>query len=142
MRGIVGPVFAMARPARPAAEAEAVRRAAELVRLETGLRAVQPVAREIAKRVVEQMLVDLHLDEFAALLAARTAPACPFRLLATCPEVATLDAFVGRRVTRMEARGGRYLSPGEQAVEQREISYEIERQLASRYARTITPSSE
>lgn len=132
-RAIRGPVLGMARPARPAAEAAAVAEAAARIRAETGHRAVQPIAREIARRVVAELLTDLDRDPLEAALVEPSA----VRTLATCAEIDTVSLFVERRVERLRARAGRDLSPFQQAHERREVAIEITNLLSNRYARAL-----
>lgn len=139
-RALRGPVYAMARPARPAAEAAAVAAAADLVRAETGIAAVQPLAREIARRVVAELLADLQRDPFEATLAVLERGGSPVVRLATCPEIDTVSIFVQRRVERLEGRGGRYLTSAEQSMERRRIAGEVEAALEGRYARCLRAS--
>ena len=68
-RALRSPLFAMARPPRPPTERRAVRDAAETVRAETGLTAVDPIASIIAARVVEAMK-DYLAEDMDPLLVA------------------------------------------------------------------------
>jgi hypothetical protein len=129
----------MARPARPPAERRAVIAAAQLVRAETSLTSAKSIAREIANRVVAEMLTDLQRDDFTAALAKaenQFAP-CPIFALATCEQISTVGAFVERQCEAVRARSGRYLRPSEQEAERQAIASQIISTMESRYARML-----
>lgn len=143
-RALIGPVLAMARPARPAAEIIAVREAAAMVRLETNLSSIPAVAREIAARVVEAMLADIERDDALSIALAaieRQLAPSPLSTLATCPEINTAEGFVERRAARLRARSGRYLTPAQQDAERKAIAADITGGL-SRRRRLLVGSSE
>lgn len=125
----------MARPRRPEAEAQAVREAAEIVRRETGLTSAKATSREIAARVVAELMHEIDGDPLDLAFAAieRSLIGSPFHRLASCPKINTAADFVERRVERLQARSGRYLSPAEQANERAEIMHELRGVLANRY---------
>lgn len=141
-RALLGPIRAMARPARPAAELIAVREAASVLAHHDGGRNAERLANEIAERVVAELMSRLDQaasDPFVTALASleqRYAPS-PFITLATCPEIDTISLFVERRVRRMRDRAGRYLSPAEQRAERGSISSELVQGLARRYCRHL-----
>ena len=131
----------MARPRRPQAEAILVREAAAIVRAETDASSAKAQSRQIAARVTAELMKELDGDPLDLALAAieRDVIGSPFQQLASCPEIDTASLFVERRVERLRARSGRYLCSQEEQVERTLILREIERTLASRYARFITP---
>lgn len=140
-RALRSPVMAMARPARPAAEVAAVRVAAELVRVDTGLTAADPIAAIIAARVVETMQAYQAegMDPFLAALgeARRKVAASPFDTLATDGDINTLDSFVTARMEKVRAREGRSLSPQEDQTECRAIWNDVRAKLHRRYLRVL-----
>lgn len=139
-RALIGPVMAMARPARPAAEIAAVWEAARLVRRETGISSLPALAREIAARVTTAMLADIErVDELSIALAAIEQQMLPSPIvtLATCPDIETLDAYVERRVMRLRARSGRYLSLAQQVDEREAVVADMRGGLAARYLRHL-----
>lgn len=128
----------MARPARPAAEAALVREAGHIVSAETGITAAQPLAREIAARVVKELLAEIGgLAAEPLLVALQKAAPSPFVTLATCPETDTLSDFVQRRVDRLRSRAGAYLSPSSQIRERNAIAKEVSLLLFGRYLRHL-----
>ena len=137
-RALVGSVRAMARPARPSSELVAVREAAMAVTQDTGAIAAHPLARQIASRVVREFMRELDgAADDPFLRKLREASQCPFAVLATDPHIDTHRMFVDRRLARMIARGGRYLTGAEQKAEQAAIGEEIEKVLAGRYLRHL-----
>ena len=139
-RALIGPVMAMARPARPAAEIEAVREAAALIEQEIGRMSYPSIACEIAARVVSAMLSDLdRSDPLAIALAAieqQLLPS-PIRTLAICPEINTLEMYLEHRVALLRSRAGRYLGSAEQRSEREAISAEMRKLLTGRYLRHL-----
>lgn len=135
-RGIYG-VFAMGRPARPREEIEAVAAAAKDIMAETGITAAEPLGREIARRVVAELLADLARDPFEAALAAIERQGCPIARLATCPVIDAAAVIIEQQVDRLRARGGRDLSDHERKAEWRHIATETEELLARRYGRHL-----
>jgi hypothetical protein len=129
----------MARPRRPDAEARAVREAAEAVKAETGLTSAKALSREIARRVVVELVKELEADPLDLSLAAieRTLLGSPFQRLASCPDIDTASEFVERRVKRLRARCGGDLLPAEQARERDEVAAELRASLAHRYDRHL-----
>lgn len=141
-KALIGPVMAMARPSRPTAEVAAVRAASEDVSRETGLRSVPLLAAEIARQVVEEMLYDLETEQDDRLIAAlnavkRQLMPSAISTLATCPDIDTAADYVARRVQRVQARSGKYLSPADQQREKSAISAELQSFLAARYSRHL-----
>lgn len=138
-RALVGPIRCMARPARPRSEACAVREAAQIVRAETGLTSAKALSREIAARVVSELLNELEGDPLDLAFAAieRDLLRSPFQRLASCPEIDTAAEFVERRVERLRARSGRRLSDAEDDSERRAIADELMRLLSGRYDRQL-----
>lgn len=142
-RALCGPVLGMARPRRPFNEIGAVQEAANLLRRELGPISAKAISRIVASRVVQLMLDDIEQsDPLVAALTAieqRYSPS-PFLTLATCPEIDTAAQFVSRRVGRLQARSGRYLTPAGQTREREEIADETRMHLAERYARHLRQS--
>lgn len=143
-RALIGPITAMARPARPATEITAVHEAAALIRREGGLASPPNVARMIAGRVVEAMLTDIACDDPLALAMAaieqQLLPS-PFVTLATCPEINTLEAYVERRAGRLRSRSARDLSPIQQDAERESVAAEVQEVLTGRYLRHLRDSA-
>jgi hypothetical protein len=141
-RAIVGQVRCMARPRRPYAEAQAVREAALIARAETGLTSAKALSREIARRVVVELMADLEADPLDLAFAAieRDLLQSPFQRLASCPDINLAAEFVKRRTKSVEDRQGRYLSPPEQAAERRAIESDLRDALAKRYDRQLRTS--
>lgn len=138
MRGIVGPVFAMARPARPSAEVDAVYRAFRLVQREGCRQSVRSIARHIAKRVVEIMFLDLmstDSDPFAAAVreARHALSLDPFYVLAKDPVINTVDDLIRIRISRVRADQGRLIVSVQEDT--KELSRQLRTLLAGRYAR-------
>jgi hypothetical protein len=131
----------MARPRRPSAESTAVCEAACIVARETGYKSIQALAREIAERVMTEVLIQIDgLTDDPFVIALQRASASPFVMLATCPEIDTASAFVDRRVQRMRDRYGRHLTQAEQQVERRNIIADVSALLTRRYARQLRDS--
>lgn len=128
----------MARPRRPAAEVEAVCRAASLLMREIGSSPTQVIAREMARRVIAELIADVSGQNDDPLAAALMRfHRSPFTELATCAEIDTLSSFLDERIKRVRSRGGRYLNANEQLAERRDIESILERRLSQRYARHL-----
>jgi hypothetical protein len=129
----------MARPPRPRSEAQLVRDAGAIVRDETGLTSAKSISREIASRVVSELMRELDGDSLDLALAAidRVVIGSPFQRLAADPDINTANEFVELQVERVRARCGRTLHPNEEAAERRAILAELERLLAGRYDRQL-----
>jgi hypothetical protein len=129
----------MARPRRPEVERQAVLAAADVVRRETGMISAKAVSREIAARVVRALETELEADplELALIAIERDLIGSPFQRLASCPNIDTISDLVERRVNRLRARSGRYLSPAEQTAERHIIADELTTVLAGRYDRHL-----
>jgi hypothetical protein len=130
----------MARPSRPLEEAAAVREAAAAILTEMPSASWPTVARKIARKVAEATVSDIdHDDPLSVALAAleqRLLPS-PITTLATSEEIDTVAMFTERRVSRLRARSGKYLTPREQTVERAGIISEITEVLTRRYLRHI-----
>jgi hypothetical protein len=127
-RGLIGPVFAMARPRRPPAEANLVRAAAD------GPGCASQRALRLAARVAKATLADVDAVETDPVLVLLHALALnPVHQLATDPEIDTAALFRAERAKRADARGGRRLPEREWAAEDREIMATITAALARRY---------
>ncbi len=138
-RALVGPVRCMARPSRPLEEGQAVREAANLLRMEGKLRSSRALAVEIATRVVSELLNEIEGDALdkALSLVGRTVLQSPISQLATCEKIDTLAEFLKLRIELIVARSGRYLSPFEQGAEQKRITKALRLLLAGRYDRHL-----
>lgn len=138
-RALCGPVMNMARPRRPSTEAQLVREAAAVVRAETRLTSAKGQSREVARRVVIELMKEVEADELSALMAAieHRLSGSPFQRLASCPNIDTASLFVELQVERVRARSGRYLSPEAQAAERRALMREVEAALSGRYDRHL-----
>ncbi|MEG8053581.1 hypothetical protein QP185_10605 [Sphingomonas aerolata] len=105
----------------------------------------EPIARVIAQRVVDELsnFVDGGDDPLVTGLAEirRAAFPSPFHSLATDPAVDTLSLFVDRRVEKLRARAGRYLSPHEAKTERQELLSTLECVLTRRYLRHLRASA-
>jgi hypothetical protein len=138
-RGIVGPIMAMARPARPVAEAAAVKAAAKALGRH---RSVNAVSRDIARQVVADLMRYLDLDLADPMIAALAeleahAEPSPITRLARCPEIDTAAQILDRRASLYRARGCRQLSALDRAAETRAIAALVEQHLSARYARHL-----
>lgn len=138
-RALIGPVMAVARgPARPPLEARLVREAVASAPPHTPR---EPLARDLARKVVEELAAFLSEPDDPLLIAigevSRRAFPSPAVALATDPEVDTLAVFIAGRVERLTNRHGRGLSPADDAVERRAILAEMEERLAGRYLRHL-----
>ena len=141
-RALRGPVRAMARPARPAAEIAAVREASQRLTAETGERSTFKLAEKIASRVIARLRAEIEQvadDPFVAALSEleqKYAPS-PFVRLATCPEIDTVSEFISCRIVRLQARGGRYLTAAQQQSELQVILDEVTTKLTGRYCKHL-----
>ena len=138
-KALVGPVLAMGRgPTRPPIEAFLVR---EAVADAPPGAPREPLARELAQRVVEELSAYLAEGEDPLLAALgdarRKVCPSPVATLATDPNVDTVALFVGERMDRLSARCGRGLSPVADQTECREILSGIAVKLTGRYLRHL-----
>lgn len=138
-RALIGPVMAVARgPARPPLEARLVR---EAVANSPSHTPREPLARDLARKVVEELAAFLSEPDHPLLSAigemSRRAFPSPAVALATDPDVDTLALFVAARVEALRNRHGRGLSPADDAAERRAIMAEMEERLAGRYLRHL-----
>lgn len=139
-RGIACNPWAMARPARPAREAQLVAAAAVIVRSDDPGRCDQSVARLIAERVVAAALEDLQrADSFAVALAEleRSLAPSPIVELARDPTIDTSAEITRRRLERFAARCCSQLAEREWETETRDIAAEAIVTLANRYFRHL-----
>lgn len=139
-RALVGSVQCMARPRRPVAEAQVVRRAAAMVVGERGLKSAKSIAAYIAERVVAELDRERDADPLELTFAAverALHPPCPIHTLASCPEINTAADFLRIRVRKLQDRSGRYLAGPGQAKEGSAVQAELRSLLASRYGRVI-----
>jgi hypothetical protein len=116
-----------------------VQDAAAILRAETRLTSARALSREIASRVILELMKELEGDPLDLALAAieRNLIGSPFQRLASCPAIDTAALFVEMRIERVRARSGRYLSPPEQASERRALMGDLEGKLARRYDRHL-----
>lgn len=141
-RALIGPVMAVARgPARPPLEARLVQEAVASAPSDAPR---EPLARDLARRVVEELTAFLAEPDDPLLAAlgevARKAFPSPAVALATDPDVDTLALFVQGRVDALRSRSGHTLSPGQDEAEKRAILANIETRLAGRYLRHLRAS--
>lgn len=137
---LIGSVMAIARgPARPPLEARLVREAVDAVAPRSAPR--EPLARDLARRVVEELAVFLAEPDDPLLVALgemnRKVFPSPVVALATDPDIDTLALFVEARVDALRSRYGRGLSPKDDLTEWRTILAEAERRLFRRYLRHL-----
>ena len=137
---MIGPVMAVARgPARPPLEARLVREAVDAVAPQSVPR--EPLARDLARRVVEELVAFLAEPDDPLLAALgemnRKVFMSPVAVLATDPEVDTLALFIDARVEALRDRCGRGLSVEEDKKERQTLMHEIEDRLAGRYLRHL-----
>ena len=121
-------VFAMARPSRPASERALVLEAAS----SSGTAAER--AARLAKAVAATALDEIDREDAERVigLLRQLAPTAVDQL-ATAPEFATAEMIVRERVRRLEARGGKRLSPPNWADEDREVLRAVVATLSRRY---------
>ena len=128
-----GRVFAMARPRRPATEAEIVRAA---LAGQAGTAAQR--ARRLALAVAELALRDVDGDPGdRVLLLLGALDASPAAKLATDPQIDTAAMIRSERAQRMEARSWRRLPEREWNTEDRQTVAAVADTLAKRYARYL-----
>ncbi|MBX9859345.1 MAG: hypothetical protein K2Y20_07105 [Sphingomonas sp.] len=132
---IVGPVMAMARPARPVVEAELVRIAAAALPADlSASRRAEMIAQRVAVAVVEHVdqRGDAHLSNLLMALAND-----PIARLAIDPLVATGAMLASFREAAMNARDWRYPSPAERDAENALAINQLAAKLAARYRRHL-----
>lgn len=133
--------MAMARPRRPAREADLVDEAAGMIVAELGVRPISAIARVLAESVVREAIAELEseADPFASALAAvaRQFEASPITELATSPQVDTATEITSRRVQRFQARGCTQLSSAAWTAETAALAAEVAGVLTRRYARHL-----
>lgn len=129
-RAIRGPVMAMARPRRPAAERDAVRA------LANPSLSARRNADLIAGRVVRAYLADLERDDPMARalfdVQQRLEPD-PAHALATARDSGASERFVRERTARFEARGCRQLALADWESETAEIAKAVRAYLSRRF---------
>lgn len=115
-----------------------MREAANTIATELGTNAVQPVAWEIARRVVTEhrQFVQAAADPFAMALR-ELASKDSVTVLASDPEIDTSEIFIAERIKRLRSRGGSYLTRAQQEEELRAIEEVMFKRLANRYERHI-----
>ena len=138
-RALIGPVLAMARgPTRPPIEALLVRQAVSNALPGTPR---EPLARDLARRVVEELTAYLAEgdDPLLAAIGDARRKVCPSPAidLAVSAEIDTLSTFIDLRVERLRARCGRGLTGEADAAERRAIMIEVEAKLTGRYLRHL-----
>lgn len=121
-------IFAMARPARPAAERDLVWEAAGTV---------GPIAERagrLARLVASAAMDDIDRDDSDRVigLLRQLAPS-PVDRLATSPEFSTGVLVMKERVRRLEARGGKHLPPAAWAEDNRQVLSAVASTLTRRY---------
>lgn len=135
-RALRGPVMAMARPRRPACEAQAVQQAAAEIHASTGLSSARALGREIAARVTAAMLDDARSDPAAILPGLATGD--PVAALGFAPGIGAVDELAERFRDRMMANFGISITPPfQQEVQRREAACDLRATLAERYTRHL-----
>ncbi|OHT22186.1 hypothetical protein [Edaphosphingomonas haloaromaticamans] len=131
-RGLIGPIYAMARPRRPGAERETVIAAAGT----NG--SASNRARQLARAVAAAALADIDRDpaEHVIRLLRDLAPT-PLDTLAISAEIDTAGLVIAERVRRLRARGGRRLSDREALSEDSEVIAAVASILSERYRRYL-----
>lgn len=126
------------RPRRPALEARLVREAVADVDPSAPR---EPLARDLARKVVAELAVETEVEADPIVLALTTirrqAFPSPAHALATDPDVDTLSLFVERRVARLRSRAGRDLNRHADEDERQRILLEVEHILKRRYLRHL-----
>lgn len=139
-RALIGPVMAVARgPARPPLEARLVREAVDAVAPRSAPR--EPLARDLARRVVEELVSFLAEPDDPLLTALgemnrKVFPSAAV-VLATDPDIDTLAVFIEARVDALRARSGRNLDATQDRAEVRGILATLEGRLSRRYLRHL-----
>lgn len=130
---IVGRVYAMARPCRPASERAAVREAVAGTHGSNAQRAAR-----LAGTVAQASLQNLDGDAAGRLLSllAMLGSSATAQLIAD-PDIDTAAAFRAERAARAEARGWRRLSEIEADEEDRQILASVTDLLRKRYVRAL-----
>lgn len=134
---LVSRVYAMARPALPASEGEAVVRAAD--RLAPG-QSARAMAKAVAGAVVAELIADAaRNDPFdRAIYEARQAVAHdPVAALAADPQADLAALLAAERVKAFEARGCVQIGALEWEAETRTIAATIGKRLEERYRKLI-----
>ena len=125
--------MAMARPCRPASEAESVLAAAAVL----NKRSARSAAIVIAERVVAELLIEtdpaLEPFERAMLALHRQIEPSPFADLACDPACNLAAMLMAERTAAFEARGCQQIGPEAWATETIAISRVLTERLARRY---------
>lgn len=126
------------RPPRPAKEARLVREAVAESDPQTPR---EPLARDLARRVVAELAIEIDAEADPLTLALADLRRCvfpsPVHALATDPDVDTLSLFVEQRVAHVRDRNGRYLDPASAKHERQQILGDLEATLTRRYLRHL-----
>lgn len=130
---VIGLPQAMARPGRPASEAEFVIQA---VGSQGSANArASCLARRVAQAAVDYVDAD-PLDRAVDQVDRHSVS--PVKLLATCAEIDTAGLVRAARIKSFEARGTQQLPDRQWRAETMQIVEEVAKLLARRYARTIS----
>ncbi|GGO90826.1 hypothetical protein GCM10011329_04090 [Stakelama pacifica] len=123
----------MARPRRPIAERDLVRRAAG------DIGSAKMRAQRLASRVARETMAAVDRDPGERIFdLLRTYDDDPARALATSPDIDTAALVRAARLARLEARGFRRLLPAEAANEDEAVCAEVGQRLAERYRRHLS----
>jgi len=130
------------RPARPPSERYAVIAASNIVSGELGTDKSAPIAREIARRVVNELINDLSLSRDDELKCALhelrlTSTDDPVLQLAFCPAIDTVELLIALRLEGVRDRYGRYCTQAERQIEMIQIRKLLEKKLSDRYVKQL-----
>lgn len=132
-RGLIGPIWAMARPRRPDEERAAVCNAA-------GVRGSASVrAARLAARVAVAAIAAVDEDEEPIIAILHELAADPVAMLARDPDIDTAALVRSERAKRCEARGGRRLRERDWPAEDAQVVARITAVLARRYRGFLKP---
>jgi hypothetical protein len=137
-RALCGSVRAMARPAIPKNEKEAVLDAASQLASPSvsAVRQAQIIAAKVVKKLLSDLTCDDPLSAALSELEQRLFPD-PISTLATDPDINTASIFVEKRISLLRSRNGKYLTQLQVKSEQVIVTkYTIDR-LSQRYLRII-----
>lgn len=121
-------IYAMARPARPAAERELVWEGAG------SAGSIAERAGRLARLVATAAMAEIDQDDGDRVISLlRQIAPTPVDRLATNPEFSTGALIVKERMRRLEARGGKHLPPTQWQEEDRQVVVAVAATLSRRY---------
>lgn len=133
-RAIIGPVMAMARPARPPLEARLVCEAASALSCKSAASRAAFIAHAVATVALKDLRGDAG-DRFVALLDL--AASSPIARLAIDAEIDTVAIVRAEAQRRLEARHWQHLPERDWEAEDRALVASVAAQLAKRYSRHL-----